>query len=195
GNSDSSGSSTDFPTGDVATAPSCSGTPTMDTSQPDDVGYLWGWQSGRACVFRSSSGKPIYYAALISGDWDAQPGYVPKPSSKSGWFDAPRCSQPPTYDAKPDSEGRLWGYENGQGCVYRDARGYPLFYSDLQNGNVAEYYNKGSLWDNSPACPNAPSWSNARADNFGRLWGWDDKAGSSCAFKDASGQAIYPPKP
>ena len=63
-----------------------------------------------------------------------------------------------------------------------------------QSGNVAEYYNKGSLWDNSPSCPTAPSWSTARADSYGRLWGWDDKAGSSCAFKGASGQAVYPPK-
>lgn len=36
-----------------------------------------------------------------------------------------------------------WGFENGQGCVFRDPRGYPIFYSDLQNGNVESYYNSG----------------------------------------------------
>lgn len=46
-----------------------------------------------------------------------------------------------------------------------------------QNGNVAEYYNAGSKWDNAPACPDSPTWSSARADNYGRLWGWDSAAG------------------
>ncbi|GLC45798.1 hypothetical protein PLESTF_000656500 [Pleodorina starrii] len=190
----SSAAPSNYATGDIHTAPSCSGSPTMDTSQPDDVGYLWGWQDGRACVFRGSDSNVLYYAALITGDWSAQPGYVPKATSKSGWFDAPRCSNPPTWDAKPDSEGRLWGYESGHGCVFRDARGYPLFYSDLQSGNVAEYYNKGSLWDNAPRCPDSPSWSTARADNYGRLWGFDTGAQATCAYKDVAGQPIYPPK-
>lgn len=37
-----------------------------------------------------------------------------------------------------------WGYENGQNCVFRDPRGYPVFYSDLQNGNIAAFYNSGA---------------------------------------------------
>ncbi|PNH03541.1 hypothetical protein TSOC_010363, partial [Tetrabaena socialis] len=184
-----------FATGDVHTAPGCRGQPTMGTSQPDSVGYLWGWQDGGACVFRGSDGKPVYYAALITGDWSAQPGYVlRKPSDQATWFDAPRCAQPPTWAAKPDSEGRLWGYEAGQGCVYRDARGYPLFYSDLQNGQTAQNYNKGSKWDNAPTCPDAPSWSTARADKYGRLWGWNGLQSTACAYKDAAGSAVYPPK-
>lgn len=42
-----------------------------------------------------------------AGDWSAQPG--DKPSDKEvTWFDETRCSQPPTWSAQPDSEGRLW---------------------------------------------------------------------------------------
>jgi hypothetical protein len=63
-----------------------------------------------------------------------------------------------------------------------------------QSGNVAEYYNQGSVWDNAPRCPDAPSWSTARSDNYGRLWGWDKSAGNSCAYKNAAGQPAYPSK-
>eukprot|EP00198_Chlamydomonas_reinhardtii_P004729 XP_001694065.1 predicted protein [Chlamydomonas reinhardtii] len=184
-------------------APACTNARTSTNSKtdsagrwPDNVGYVWGWENGRGCVFRNSEGMPVYYAALITGDMSAQPGYVPKVASAQAWYDAPRCSSPPDWSsAQPDSEGRLWGTEAGTGtCVFRDQRGYPLFYSDLQNGNVAEYYNAGSKWDNAPACPDSPTWSSARADNYGRLWGWDSAAGSSCAYKDASGAAVYPPK-
>lgn len=71
-----------------------------------------------------------------AGDMSAQPGYVPKVASAQAWYDAPRCSSPPDWSsAQPDSEGRLWGTEAGTGtCVFRDQRGYPLFYSDLQVG-------------------------------------------------------------
>lgn len=61
-------------TGNLKSASSCDGTPTMGTSQPDDDGYLWGWVNvpDKACVWRNSNGKPIYYAALITG----QPNHV-----------------------------------------------------------------------------------------------------------------------
>ncbi len=35
--------------------------------------------------------------------------------------------------------------------MFRDARGFPLFYSDLQNGNVAAYYNQASIATPLPA--------------------------------------------
>lgn len=62
----------------------------------------------------------------------------------------------------------------------------------MQNGNIASYYNQGSKWDNAPACSSAPTWSTARADNYGRLWGWDSNSSSACAYKDGNGKAVYP---
>lgn len=41
-------------------------------------------------------------------------------------------SAPPLAPLCCPLPSRLWGYENGQGCVFRDPRGYPIFYSDLQ---------------------------------------------------------------
>ncbi|KAJ9505648.1 hypothetical protein QJQ45_008446 [Haematococcus lacustris] len=103
-------------------AATCPDLPTMDSAQVDSTGYLWGCNGASSCRYRYN-GKLIYYAALLTGNWDQTPAPLP---TGYGWLDSPRCAQTPTYSSSQP-----------------DAQGFPVFQQDLAAGNVASYYNDG----------------------------------------------------
>jgi hypothetical protein len=46
------------------------------------------------------------------------------------WVAAPACRQQPLSGAASstsDSSGRLWGWEDGRSCAYKDASGQPIY--------------------------------------------------------------------
>ncbi|KAJ9506420.1 hypothetical protein QJQ45_004917 [Haematococcus lacustris] len=107
-------------------AATCPDLPTMDSAQVDSTGYLWGCNGASSCRYRYN-GKLIYYAALLTGNWDQTPAPLP---TGYGWLDSPRCAQTPTYSSSQP-----------------DAQGFPVFQQDLAAGNVASYYNDVSDCD------------------------------------------------
>lgn len=83
----------------------------------------------------------------------------------SGWTDATACKAAPNKDnSQKDNNGRLWGYEGGMSCAYKDSKDTPIFY-----------------WEAAPACPDAPTADTATADSQGKFWGWAN--GASCAYR------------
>lgn len=84
-------------------APTCWGVPTPQTSVLDDMGRLWGWQQGASCAYRSI--PPLR-------------GVSPAPLVE--WESAPTCMFAPTrQNSVPDTNGRLWGWQNSQSCAFR----------------------------------------------------------------------------
>lgn len=65
----------------------------------------------------------------------------------SGFYEVSACMAFPTAtNSQPDSEGRLWGWENGRSCAYRFGSSQPMFYLGYQPGS----------WVTTPACLSAP---------------------------------------
>lgn len=102
----------------------------------------------------------------------ALPGKSPKPRSNNVLYEAvPTCSAPPTIgNSVEDTEGRLWGWESWQSCVFRD-------YVSVQPERV------NSAWEAAPACTAKANSGNSVADSIGSLWGWENS--KSCAFRAA----------
>jgi hypothetical protein len=54
----------------------------------------------------------------------------------SGFYDVVRCAWMPTAaTSKADSEGRLWGWENGRSCAFRFGSDRPVFYTGYEPGS------------------------------------------------------------
>lgn len=83
----------------------------------------------------------------------------------SGWTDAHACKTAPNKDnSEADDNGRLWGFQNGVSCAFKDGNDHhPLFY-----------------WEAAPTCPNGAAGPIA-TDTEGRAWGWAN--GASCAYR------------
>ena len=64
-----------------------------------------------------------------------------------------------------DTEGRLWGWQNGQSCTFKTLLRTPVYFA----------------WGNAPSCKDNPTTTNSVYDRSGRLWGWQDDR--SCAFR------------
>ena len=85
------------------TAP-CGAAPNATNSVQDQLMRLWGWEHGSGCAFKAADHNPIYY-----------PGY----SQRAVWATAPACTAAPNAtNSKPDTNGRLWGWENEANCVF-----------------------------------------------------------------------------
>jgi hypothetical protein len=60
-----------------------------------------------------------------------------KPPQVATWEAAPSCgAMPQANDSTPDSEGRLWGWNNSTKapCAYKDQKKRVLFYIDYAPG-------------------------------------------------------------
>jgi hypothetical protein len=58
--------------------------------------------------------------------------------------------------------GRLWGYEGGASCAFKDEQQQSL----LPGQRPAL-----QQWKSAAACPDSPSAQNASPDSLGQLWG------------------------
>lgn len=85
------------------------------------------------------------------------------------WETAPECPDSGSGTAV-DTEGRSWGWYNGQSCKH--SRSPP------QNAALTAAQQQQQSWDAAPPCKYQLTADNGRADAQGRLWGWQD--GRSC---------------
>lgn len=100
----------------------------------------------------------------------------------SGSDNAPHCMQilcSYTYPVRVPAAlapgaGRLWGWQAGRSCAFRDQR------TQLPSppGQVLV------TWDTAPVCKGKPWGSNAVRGADGQLWGYEN--GASCAFRKAA---------
>jgi hypothetical protein len=56
--------------------------------------------------------------------------------------------------AAADSEGRLWGWQQGESCTFKTMLRTPVYIT----------------WSNAPTCKDMPATSNSIYDRSGRLW-------------------------
>jgi hypothetical protein len=103
------------------------------------------------------------------------------------WETAPECPDSGSGTAV-DTEGRSWGWYNGQSCKH--SRSSP------QNAALtAAQQQQQQSWDAAPPCTYQLTADNGRADAQGRLWGWQD--GRSCRHTGSIGSSppITPSSP
>jgi hypothetical protein len=82
----------------------------------------------------------IFTRRLLAGEGPAPA--KPKPALVATWDAAPSCRAMPTAkDSTPDSEGRLWGWNNNTKtpCAYKDPKNHVLFYVDYAPGGQGQW--------------------------------------------------------
>lgn len=83
--------------------------------------------------------------------------------AEDAWATAPACSEPLVISSSQgDTVGRLWGYENGHSCAFKDEQQQAL--SPKQRTTL-------QTWSSAPSCPHIPTPGNSAPDSLGRLWG------------------------
>ena len=89
-----------------------------------------------------------------------------------GWRGAPACAGEPGagVSAVRDSVGRLWGWQGGASCAFKDG--------DRPVTNADPLV--GTTWEAAPRCDFPRIAANSVQDTWGRWWGWQD--GVSCKF-------------
>lgn len=156
---------------DYGTAPTCPFPLSKANSRPDGRGRFLSAVNGRVCVFRPTAD-------------------IPRPETKwYTWDSAQACLGEPTEsNSVADEIGRLWGWQDNNSCGFKNqqsavtAETPAVPSARVGAGTEAELPSRVSLvWDAAPACSFTPTKTNAMADNFGRLWSWEN--GNSCAFK------------
>jgi hypothetical protein len=64
-----------------------------------------------------------------------------------------------------DAEYKVWAWERGLLCAYKDDQQQPLPY------DVTSY--RRLAWADAPACASTPGPATTAPDRLGRLWGWE----------------------
>lgn len=137
----------------------------------DTQGRSWGWFNGQSCK-RSGSKASTTTAAQQQAQQQAI------------WDSAPPCSYQATSDnSKPDSQGRLWGWQEGRSCRHTG--------SSVSSSSSSPSPPR-ITWESAPPCNYQPTLTNSRPDISGRYWGWQN--GISCTFNQPP-QNIPPPSP
>lgn len=145
----------------------------------DTQGRTWGWHNGQSC--KRSSGSPPNPSSP-----PGSPPPTPAQQQQQSWDNAPPCSYAATSDnSKPDSQGRLWGWQDGRSCRHSGSVVAPAPPTSPTPPSPPAV-----SWDTAPACNYQATTANSRADKEGRYWGWQD--GNSCKF---TGQPILAPPP
>ena len=116
--------------GSVSSAPSCGSAPTMGTSQPDNVGYVWGWENGRGacvrvwtCLVSAVTGYGNKLQRVFAGDlWRAGGARYGR-----GVVAVHKESIAPMPTVLP-------GFPCNTGCVFRNSEGMPVYYAALITG-------------------------------------------------------------
>lgn len=95
-------------------APTCKGNSSDPSMNPrvDSFGRVWGYEDNSSCAFRDSNGTAVYYGGS-SG------------SAAIAFVAAPPCTDVSNCTVK-DTNGRLWGYEDGGSCACKDEDGSPI---------------------------------------------------------------------
>jgi hypothetical protein len=91
------------------------------------------------------------------------------------WAAAPACRGERRAQIIRDTLGRLWGWQAGDPCAFKDQGGRPV-----ASGNNAT----AVTWEAAPACAGLPSSTDSVQDSEGRPWGWQE--GKSCALRTAA---------
>eukprot|EP00775_Hariotina_reticulata_P007003 gene7003-7218_t len=211
-------------------APACSGSPTRSNSVTDSKGRKWGFQRGASCAFkavRTPSAAPAAPAAkpvprnTPAGQkrpGPAAPAAKPVPrntpagqkrpgpaaQSRSAWDLAPSClGQPNKYNGVRDSQGKIWGFQNGVSCAYKRPANVVTEASKSAKPSIGRLSAPSgpsqpgpstvkpsrSRWvltgdaafDGALACEGQPTASTSVTDSQGRKWGM--LRGVSCAYK------------
>jgi hypothetical protein len=102
---------------EAAKAPACKTTPESKTTV-DDEGRRWGFEAGRSCLF--SLAPPL--SAVAAGGAAAASSPPPAPPGKRN---VRVCRSTPLSKASPDIDGTLWGFEDGEECVYVKGKSEP----------------------------------------------------------------------
>ncbi|WIA33528.1 hypothetical protein OEZ86_006652, partial [Tetradesmus obliquus] len=145
-----------------AAAPSCGAMPTAASSMPDAEGRLWGWNQNtkKPCACKDPKNHVLFYV-------DYAPG---------SWLHTPACKSAPfPEDSVADSHFRVWGWDDGRLCAFKD---------DQQQPTPINKKNNRLAWADAPACTQEPkpTLDNAVPDRMGCLWGW--QLDRNCAFKE-----------
>jgi hypothetical protein len=82
------------------------------------------------------------------------------------WLHTPACTSAPfPDDSVADSHFKVWGWDNGHLCAFKD---------DQQRPTPINKANNKLAWADAPACTQEPEPTpdNAVPDRLGCLWGW-----------------------
>jgi hypothetical protein len=82
------------------------------------------------------------------------------------WLHTPACASSPfPDDSVADSHFKVWGWDDGHLCAYKD---------DQQRPTPMNKANNRLAWADAPACTQdpEPTINNAVPDRLGCLWGW-----------------------
>ncbi|WIA09369.1 hypothetical protein OEZ85_008775 [Tetradesmus obliquus] len=156
-----------------AEAPTCLFPLTRSNSMADDQGRFWSLMDGQECVFRPAAAA------------------IPRPVARFvSWEDAPACEeQPSESNSVADDSGRLWGWQAGASCAFKNeeaaasaAKGDAARVAAPDAAAAAAEASRVSVvWEAAPSCSFSPNKGNAVPDTYGRLWSWEN--GRSCAFR------------
>jgi hypothetical protein len=131
-------------------APTCLFPLTRSNSMADDQGRFWSLMDGKECVFRPAAAA------------------IPRPVAKSvSWQDAPACiEQPNESNSVADDNGRLWGWQTGASCAFKNDSLAPIAIANaaarVAAGGPGDAPGMLSVvWEAASSCSFSPNRANA----------------------------------
>lgn len=196
-----------------ASAPECPrGTEGASNWQADSWGRRWGWEAGRPCAFKSGGGDRQRAQQQMQQHMQKQMQQHTPQQQYILWTAAPRCgAAAAAYGYVWDTEGRQWGWQDGQSCAVRPAEdvldalrsggsgggGGAAATTAASDGTAAGAAAGGGegegaeeawaddFWRLAPVCAAARTEDNSVRDALGRWWGW--QGAQSCKYARAGG--------